>query len=103
MFYTENLKLHASGERELKNVLRVVQEYMWAIEMEFGLDKCAAIHLKRWRCREFSEDAQLAVGSILRHLDAGENYAYLCVQQRHIQNVQQIKESFRGKYSHRLL
>ena len=102
LFYMDDLKLYASGERDLHQSLGVVQEYTQAVGMEFGLDKCALVHLKRGRCGDYGEDAQLVDGSILHHLNAGESYTYLGVEQRSTQEVSVVKNALRGKYQHRL-
>nr|CAI5828319.1 unnamed protein product [Callosobruchus analis] len=67
LFYMDDLKLYASGQRDLQHALRVVQEYSHAIGMEFGTDKCAMVHLKKGRCGDSEEEEQLGDGSILRH------------------------------------
>lgn len=47
-------------------------------------------------------DAQLVDGSILHHLDAGETYIYLGVEETHIQEAQRVKDALRSKYRQRL-
>nr|CAI5858087.1 unnamed protein product [Callosobruchus analis] len=94
LFYMDDLKLYASGQRDLQHALRVVQEYSHAIGMEFGTDKCAMVHLKKGRCGDSEEEEQLVDGSILRQLHAGDTYTYLGVAQR--------DECLRRKYLHRL-
>ncbi|XP_044261169.1 uncharacterized protein LOC123009112 [Tribolium madens] len=96
LFNMDDLKLYASGERELQQSLRVVQEYTHAIGMEFGTDKCVLVHIKRGRCGEYGEDEQLADGSILKHLNAGETYTYLGIEQRVITQ----NNPFHGYISH---
>ena len=102
LFYMDDLKLYASGQRDLQQSLRVVQEYSHAIGMEFGTDKCAMVHLKKGRCGDSEDEEQLVDGSILRHLHAGDTYTYLGVAQRHIQEATMVKECLRRKYLHRL-
>lgn len=102
LFYMDDLKLYATGQSDLQQSLRVVQEYTHAIGMEFGIDKCALVHLKKGRRGTNEEEEQLVDGSILRHLDAGETYTYLGVQQYHTQVVDQVKEALCRKYQHRL-
>ena len=74
LFYMDDLKIYASGERDLHQSLRLVHEYTQAVGMELGLDKCAVAHFKRGRIGDLGQDAQLVDGSILRHLNAGETY-----------------------------
>ena len=102
LFYMDDLKLYASGEGDLQQALRVVQEYSRDTGLELGLDKCAVVHIKRGRLAGFPEDAQLTDGSILKHLDAGETYAYLGVEQSHVQEAQKTKDTLRGRYRHLL-
>lgn len=94
----DDLKIYASGEGDLYNALRMVQEYTRDVGMELGLDKCAVFHVRRGRCEGLPIDAQLADGCILKHLDAEETYAYLGVEQQGIQNASQTKESLRHRY-----
>lgn len=98
LFYMDDLKIYASGESDLHNSLRLVQDYTRDIGMSFGLDKCAVFHIQRGRCVEIPHDAQLADGCILKHLGPGETYAYLGLEQRGIQNALNIKESLRCRY-----
>ena len=66
--------------------------------MELGADKCAVFHLRGGRSPEFSEDVQLADGSMFRHLDAEEIYKYLALEQQRAHDAPKVKETFRGKY-----
>ena len=93
-----DLKIYASGERDLHQSLRVVQEYTQAVGMELGLDRCAVAHLKRGRIGDLGQDTQLVDGSILHHLNAGETYTYLGIEQRSTQEVSRVKESLRSRY-----
>lgn len=61
-----------------------------------GWTNCALVHLKRERCGEFGDEAQLVDGSILHHLDAGDTnlseiLICLSVEQRHIQEVRRVE------------
>lgn len=98
LFYMDDLKIYASGESDLQNALRIVQDYTRDIGMEFGLDKCAVFHLRRGRCAELPHDVQLADGCILKHLNAEETYAYLGLEQHGIQDATKTKESLRNRY-----
>ena len=53
------------------------------VGMKLRADKCAVFHLRRGRSPEFSENVQLADGSIFRHLDAEETYKYLGIERAH--------------------
>nr|CAH7732997.1 unnamed protein product [Callosobruchus chinensis] len=103
LFYMDDLKLYAFGQRDIQHSLKVVQDYSHAIGMEFGTDKCAMVHLKKGRRGvKGEEDERLVDGSILRQLHAGDTYAYLGVAQSHIQEANIVKECLRRKYLQRL-
>lgn len=67
LFFINDLKLNASGQRELQTI-------MHAGRMKIGMGKWV---LKRGRCEKCREKDQLGDRSILRYNDAGETHAYL--------------------------
>ena len=50
LFYMDDLKVYASIESRHQQTLEVVLSFTHGIGMEFGLEKCAVIHLNRGRC-----------------------------------------------------
>ena len=86
--YLDDLKLYFSGEKDLKQSLKVVQEYTRDVGMELGADKCVVFHLRR----EHDD------GSIFRHLDAEETYKYLGIEQQRAHDAPKVKATLRGKY-----
>uniref|UniRef100_A0A6V7IJA1 Uncharacterized protein n=1 Tax=Bracon brevicornis TaxID=1563983 RepID=A0A6V7IJA1_9HYME len=65
----DDLKLFASGERQLNPLLDIVVRYSGSMGMEFALDKCAVLHIERRRIDGEGEDAQLMNGNVMKHLD----------------------------------
>lgn len=99
LFYMDDLKLYASGQTGLRQAIRVVEEYTRDIGMEFGLDKCAVIHLQRGRVGEGIEgDVELIDGRMMRQLRGEETYQYLGVAQSGIQDAGEVKRSLQDKY-----
>lgn len=94
----DDLKLYASSESDLTNALSKVQKYTEAIGMEFGLDKCAVVHCRRGKVQNFDSHVQLVDGSIIKHLDEGQSYTYLGVDESHIQDVSSVKKTLRSRY-----
>ena len=47
LLYMDDLKLPGRNENELKNEMKIVQTVSQDINMNFGLEKCARICLKR--------------------------------------------------------
>ncbi|KAJ8910934.1 hypothetical protein NQ315_014354 [Exocentrus adspersus] len=61
--YMDDLKLYASEERDLRQPLKIVEEYSQVVSIEFGNDKCTLIHLNRGRLGNYREDVQLVDGN----------------------------------------
>lgn len=98
LFYMDDLKLYASNAKDLRLALDTVRRYSEDIGMEFGLDKCATIHLAKGKISEDKEDVQLVDGNAIRHLDDDEAYEYLGIPQRRMQEVRAVKERLTAKY-----
>ena len=45
-FFMDDLKLYASSQRELDNLVRALESYLRDIWMDFGMDKYAALVVK---------------------------------------------------------
>lgn len=80
LFYMDDLKLFARGQQQLEGELEIVRNFSEGIRMKFGLDKCAAVHVRRGKLVE-SQDITLADGSQIRDLGAENTYRYLGIQQ----------------------
>ena len=92
LFYLDDLKLYASGEVQLQRSLNISHIYSRDIGMEFGLDKCAVVHLHRGRSTEINNnDIELVNNTIIHHLGVEETYSYLGLPQRHVQDVVGVK------------
>ena len=102
LFYMDDLKLYATSQRDLQQSLKVVQEYTRDVGMEFGLDKCATLRLEKGRHGNNPENEQLVDGAILRHLEIGETYRYLGIDQHSTQDANGVKMALRSKYRQRL-
>ena len=47
LMYMEDIKLFAKNEKELKTLIQIVKIFIQDIEMEFGIEKCAMLVMKR--------------------------------------------------------
>jgi hypothetical protein len=79
LLYMDDLKLYASSERALDNLVQTVRIFSDDIGMTFGLDKCAKVVLHRGKLAE-SKDLQLPSGTI-RDLAEGAAYKYLGIEE----------------------
>ena len=51
LLYMDDLKLYSKNEKELDSLIQTVRVFSQDIRMEFGIDKCATIVLKRGKSR----------------------------------------------------
>ena len=79
LLYTDDLKLLGGNENDLKNEIKIVQTISKDINMNFGLEKCARIYLKRG-----SVQSKMHVGSTfendIKELDPRKVYKYLGIE-----------------------
>jgi len=80
LLYMDDLKLLGRNENELKNELKIVQTISKDMNMNFGLEKCARICLKRG-----SFQSKMHVGSTfdndIKELDLRKAYKYLGMEE----------------------
>lgn len=80
LFYMDDLKLYARGRRHLEGELELVRQFSADIGMKFGLQKCAAVDVRKGKLvRE--EDVTLSDGQIIESMGIEDRYKYLGVQQ----------------------
>ena len=76
LWYMDDLKLFAGNERGLHSLLHTVRVCSSDIAMEFGVDKCAVILLKRGK-HVSTDGISLPDGRTIRALNEGDWYKYL--------------------------
>ncbi|PZC70922.1 hypothetical protein B5X24_HaOG214608 [Helicoverpa armigera] len=92
--------LHKS-ELQLMKLLKVTETFSSCIRMEFGVDKCAVMHVKRGGIVK-SEEVQLSDSINLRSLSANDTYKYLGMAEGLGINVAVMKQSLRERFFGRL-
>lgn len=102
LFYVDDLKIYATNEKDLQKAIRTVHEFSTEIGMEFGLEKCAVVHLKRGKLAESDSELELVDGSAIRHLSHDEDYEYLGIPQREINKAHDFKEKVKQRYCDKL-
>ena len=92
LLYMDDLKLLGRNENELKNEMKIVQTISKDINMNFGLQKCARICLKRG-----SFQSKMYVGSTfendIKELDPRKAYKYLGMEESLIYSTRMRKKS----------
>jgi len=100
LLYTDDLKLLGGNENDLKNEIKIVQTISKDINMNFGLEKCARIYLKRG-----SVQNKMQVGSTfendIKELDPRKAYKYLGIEERFDIQHKNEKEKLKKEYLRR--
>ena len=100
LLFMDDLKLYAKTERELEELMIVVDRYSSDIGMEFGFDKCAMIVIKAV-VKVKSEGIVLPTGDVIKELDRN-GYKYLGVLQECDIKHREMKENVRNEYLRRV-
>ena len=99
--YTDDLKLLGRNENDLKNEIKIVQTISKDINMNFGLEKCARICLKRGRVQ-----SKLHIGNAfendIKKLDPRKAHKYLGIEENFDIQHKNEKEKLKKEYLRRL-
>ncbi|CAB3227168.1 unnamed protein product [Arctia plantaginis] len=101
LLYMDDLKLFASSSSILMNLLEITKTFSKCIRMEFGVDKCAIMHVKRGRVVE-SDRLELSDSTHFTCLSANETYKYLGMSQALGVNELNMKQSLQERFFSRL-
>ena len=101
LLYMDDLKLFASSGSHLTELLKVTENFSKAIRMEFGVDKCAVMHVKQGRVVE-SDGLQLSDSTQLRSVLVTDTYKYLGMSQALGINESDMKQLLQERFFGRL-
>ena len=97
----DDLKLLGRNENEMKNEMKIVQTISKIMNMNFLLEKCARICLKRGRVQ-----SKMHVGSTfdndIKGLDSRKAYKYLGIEENFDIQHKNEKEKLKKEYLRRL-
>jgi hypothetical protein len=101
LLYRDDLKLLGRYENDLQNELKIVQTINKDINMNFGLEKCARMCLKRGR---FQSKVQIGntLENDIKELDPREAYKYLGIKENFDIQHKIEKEKLKNEYLRRL-
>ena len=80
LLYMDDLKLYGKNEKEINSLVQTVRIFSKDICMDFGIDKCATLVLKRGILSK-SEGINLPDDKVIKSVNADEGYKYLGVLQ----------------------
>ena len=103
LLFMDDLKLFAKNEKEIDSLVQTVRIFSDDIGMKFGLEKCAAMTMKRGK-RVHSDGIALPDGTQLRALGEEESYKYLGVLEAdHVPVLhEESKERLKKEYIRRV-
>jgi hypothetical protein len=100
LLYMDDLKLYAPNEDHLKRQVHLVAEFTQDICMDFGLDKCAKITLKKGK-PVHSQDLEVQNYTI-QNLNNEESYKYLGIEESNEIHHKNMKIKIKNEYIHRV-
>jgi len=101
LLYMDDLKVYGKSRREIETIIHTVRIFSDDIGMEFGLDKCATIMLRRGKL-ETGSLVQLPDGREIHQLEESEHYKYLGVLEADDIKHEKMKVNIEEEYIRRL-
>ena len=101
LLYMDDLKLYAKNEKELDSLVQTVRVFSNDIGMQFGLDKCAVLMMKRGKIIK-SEGIELPNDEKIRSLKEDDSYRYLGILQSNEIQRKDMKEKVGKEYKRRV-
>ena len=101
LLYMDDFKLYSKNEKELDSLIQTIRVFSQGIRMEFGIDKCATIVLKRGKLVK-SDGIKLPDGKEMKSLNEGDGYKYLGVTEADEIKKKEIKEKVGKEYKRRI-
>ena len=97
----DDLNLYAENEKGLESLVQTVRIFSDDISMEFGIDICATLVLKRGKITKFDR-ISLPDGRVMKALIEGAGYKYLGTLQADQIQYTQMKEKVKTEYLRRV-
>ena len=99
--YMDDLKLYGRSEGDLETLLSITTTFSDDIKMEFGIDKCASVTIKRGQ-KISTKGVTLPDGNILQDVKEEEGYRYLGILEADKIYNKQMKEVTSRTYLQRV-
>ena len=78
LLFMDDLKLYGKSERQVDSLVNTVRVVSQDISMEFGINNCAVLIMKRGKFH-YCEGVELPDGQSIKGLDEGDGYKYLAM------------------------
>ena len=97
----DELKLYAINEKSLESFIPTVRVFSNDIGMEFGMEKCAVLTLKK-RKMASNDGIALSNKTTMKGLKEGDSYKYLGVTEANGMKHHEMKEKVKTEYFRRV-
>ena len=101
LLFMDDLKLYSKTEKTLDSLVQTVCIFSTDIKMEFGIENCAVLVLKRGKVVK-SEGIKLPDNKKVRLLEENEGYKYLGILQADQIKEKEMKEKVENEYKRRV-
>ena len=101
LLFMDDLKLFGKNEKQLNNLVNTVRVFSKDIKMEFGVQICAVLIMKRGKFIS-SEGICLPDGQRIKSVEKEDGYKYLGVLEADGVNHEEMKEMIRKEYIRRV-
>ena len=101
LLYKDDLKLYAKSEKELDLLIQTVRVFSKDIGMQFGIEKCSTLVMKRGK-RIKSDGIKMPDDQVIKSLKEGEVYKYLGILQADEVQVKEMKGKVGSEYRRRV-
>ena len=96
----DDLKLYAKDEKQLDSLVNTVKIFSLDIGMEFGIDKCGILVMKRGRYKK-NERIKLRNDLEIKEINVDNGYKYLGILEADGIKEKEMKEKIRKEYTRR--
>ena len=97
----DDLKLYAMNEKGVDSLIQTVRVFSEDIGMEFGIEKCAVLVMKRGKVVK-SEGIKLPDYETIQGLKDGDSYKYLGILEADRIKHEEMKETVTKEYKRRV-
>ena len=97
----DNLKLYSRSEKGLDSLVQTVRVFSEDIGMEFGIEKCAMLVMKKRKIVK-SVGTELSDGKVIKSLRESESYKYLGILETDQFSEKKMKLNVQKEYIRRL-
>ena len=101
LLFMDDLKLFSKSEKSLDSLVQTVRIFSSDIGMEFGIEKCASLFIKRGKMVE-KKGIELPDGKVLEALKEGDGYKYLGILEAEQVLHGKMKENVQSEYFRRV-